>query len=329
MPHRRHTLGQLAALGLLATSLRPSSTRANPARFPDRPLTLVLPFAPGGVADLTARAVAEQLARGLGQAVVVDNRPGAGAVVASQTVAAARPDGHTLLLVSNGHAVSTGLYRRLPYDVQKDFAPIGLMGWFDLGVFVAPGSPLRQLRELIAAARATPGRLTVGTIIQGSTQQLAAKLFETQAGVDFNLIPYKASPAVLTALRSGEIDAAIEITGPWLGQLKSGAIRALAVTSGHRNPVLPEVPTAIEAGLAGYDVASWNALAVPAATPADIQARLAQALREALAQPALRERLASQGVRVESAGPAETQALLSREIRRWGDVIRRAGIEPE
>ncbi|MBX3634866.1 MAG: tripartite tricarboxylate transporter substrate binding protein [Rubrivivax sp.] len=298
-------------------------------RFPERPITLLVPFGPGGIADLTARAVAEQMARTLGQAVVVENRPSAGSIVASQAVATARPDGHTLLLLSNGNAVSVGLFKRLPYDTLKDFAPVSLLGSFDLGLFVPAGSRFATLAELVAFAKANPGRLNVGTIAVGSTQHLSAKLFETVAGIQTLVVPYKGSPAVQTALRGGEIDLAFEIVGPMLPQVQAGAVRALAVTGAQRNPALPEVPTVQQAGVAGYDVASWNALAAPAGTPPAVIELLNRAARDAIASPAVQERLGRLGMRLAASSPAELQALLAGEIARWGAVIRAAGIEPE
>lgn len=322
---RRHWLmsGLLPALQGL-----PAAAWAQ-ARFPERPLTLVVPFAPGGIADLTARAVAEQMGRSLGQPVVVENKPSAGSIVASQAVATARPDGHTLLLMSNGHAVSVSLFRKLPYDPQKDFAPISLLGSFDLGLFVPASSRFSSLAELITYAKAQPGKLNIGTIAVGSTQHLAAKLFETQAGIDAVVAPYRGTPAVLTALRSGELDLAFEITGPMVPHLAAGAVRALAVSADRRNPALPDVPTVQQAGVAGYHVASWNALAAPAGTPPEVLALLQRTVREALAAAAVQDKLGKIGMRLSASTPAELQALLASEIRRWGEVIRRAKIEPE
>lgn len=317
--------GALITLGGLALAGRTAAQ----TRFPDRAITLIVPFAPGGIADITARAVAEPMARSLGQPVVVDNRPSAGSIVASQAVAGARPDGHTLLLMSNGNAVSVGLFRKLPYDTQKDLAPITTLAAFDIGLFVAASSRFATLRDLVEFARANPGRLNVGTVAVGSTQQLSAKLFETVAGLDLLVVPYKGTPAVLTALRSGEIDLAFEIVGPMLPQVHSGAVRALAVSSSVRNPALPQVPTVQQAGVAGYDVASWNALAAPAGTPPEVIERIGRAAREALATPAVQQRLGALGVRLTGGTPAELRSLLDSEIRRWGDVIRAAKIEPE
>lgn len=319
---RRHALTALAAAALPGLA-------AAQARYPERPIQLLVPFGPGGVADITARAVAAVMSQRLGQPIVVDNRPSAGSIVASQAVATARPDGYTLLLMSNGNAVSTGLFKRLPYDAQKDLAPISTLGCFDLGLFVAAGSRLGSLSEVVAQARAQPGKLNVGTIAVGSTQHLAAKLFETVAGVELLVVPYKASPAVLTALRSGEIDLAFEIVGPMLPQVQAGVVKALAVSSDRRNPALPAVPTVGEAGVAGYNVASWNALAAPAGTPAAVVERLNQAAREAVAAPAVTDKLGPLGMRMAASTPAELAQLLDAEIKRWAGVIRAARIEPQ
>ncbi|MBL8289284.1 MAG: tripartite tricarboxylate transporter substrate binding protein [Rubrivivax sp.] len=325
----------LRALALLAAAggAPPGSPRPalaqGPARFPDKPILLVVPFAPGGVADLTARAVAEQMGRSLGQPVVIENKPSAGSIVAGQAVATAKADGHTLLLMSNANAVSVGLFRKLPYDTAEAFAPVSTLGFFDLGLFVPANSRFATLRDLLAFAKAHPGQLVVGTIAVGSTQHLAAKLFETVAGIEALLVPYKGSPAVLTALRAGEIDLAFEVVAPMVAQVQGGAVKALAVSSGQRNPALPQVPTAQEAGLAGYDVASWNALAAPAGTPAAVVQRLNSAAREAVATAEVRDKLGRIGVRLAASTPQELRSLLAAEIQRWSKVIRAAQIEPQ
>jgi tripartite-type tricarboxylate transporter receptor subunit TctC len=298
-------------------------------RFPDRPISLLVPFGPGGIADLTARAVAEEMARSLGQPVVVENKPSAGSIVASAAVASAKPDGHTLLLMSNGNAVSVGLFKKLPYDTLTAFAPVSTLGFFDLGIFVAANSRFPALKDAVAFAKANPGKLNVGTIAVGSTQHLAAKLFETLAGIDALVVPYKGSPAVLMALRTGEIDLAFEIVGPMVPQVTAGVVKALAVSSDRRSPALPEVPTVQQAGIAGYNVASWNAIAAPAGTPPEVVDRLNLAVREAVASPAVQEKMGKLGMRLQSSTPAELQTLLAGEIKRWGEVIRAAKIEPE
>ena len=318
---RRHAVLALAALPVLA--------HAQTAAFPIRPITLMVPFGPGGIADLTARAVAEHMGKSLGQAVVVENKPSAGSIVASQTVATARADGHTLLLMSNGNAVSVGLFKKLPYDPVKDFAPISALASFDLGIFAPANSRFATLREAVAFAKANPGKLNVGTIAPGSSQHLAAKLFETVAGVDVLVVPYKGSPAVLNALRTGEVDLAFEITGPMVAQVQAGAVKALAVTGDTANPALPGVPTALAQGVAGYQVASWNALAAPAGTPTAVVDRLNRAVREALAAPDVLARLSKLGVRPQAGSPEELRSLLVSEIKRWGEVILSAKIDPE
>jgi tripartite-type tricarboxylate transporter receptor subunit TctC len=331
MTTAHHHITRRAALTALAGSAvgaLPGAAFAQ-TRYPERPISLLVPFAPGGIADLTARAVAEHMTKSLGQPMVVENKPSAGSIVASQAVATAKPDGYTLLLMSNGNAVSVGLFKKLPYDTVKDFAPICSLGFFDIGVFVDAKSRFATLKDAVAFAKANPGKLNVGTIAPGSTQHLAAKLFETVAGIDALVVPYKGSPAVLTALRAGEIDLAFEILGPMVPQVSAGVIKALAVSSDKRNPALPDVPTAMQAGVAGYNVASWNALAAPAGTPPDVLDKLGRAAREAVASASVQEKLGRLGVRVQGGTPAELQTLLTGEIKRWGDVIRAARIEPE
>jgi tripartite-type tricarboxylate transporter receptor subunit TctC len=297
--------------------------------FPERPISLIVPFAPGGIADLTARTLAEPMAQLLGQSVVVDNRPSVGGIVGSQAVASARPDGHTLLLMSNANAVSVGLFKRLPYDTLRDFSPVSLIGSFDLGIFVSAQSRFVNLQALIDFGRLNPGRLNVGTIAVGSTQHLAARLFETIAGIDLVVVPYRGTPAVVNALRSGEVDVAVEILGPVLPQLQAGALRGLAVASDERNPAAPELPTAKQAGLNGYRVASWNALAAPAGTDAGVIDQLNRVTRAVVATPSVQLPLGRLGMRLSASSPADVQALLTAEIQRWGQVIQRAGVQPE
>jgi tripartite-type tricarboxylate transporter receptor subunit TctC len=311
---------------VLALCLPWGAARAQ-ATFPSRPITLVVPFGPGGIADLTARTVAKAMSASLQQPIVVDNRPSAGAIVGAAAVAHAEPDGHTVLLLSNANAVSAGLFRKLPFDVQRDFAPVTTLGFFDLALFVTQRSPWRSLGDVIAQAKARPGQLTVGTIASGSTQHLAAELFRSMAQVDVVVVPYKGTPAVITALRAGEIDLAFEILGPMLPQLDAGVLRALAVASDRRFAGLPEVPTVQESGLPGYAAASWNALAVPAGTPPAAIQRLHRAANDALALPSVQSKLQALGVRAQGSSPEQLRQLLASEIQRWTQVIRSAGIE--
>ena len=295
--------------------------------YPNKPITLIVPFGPGGIADITARTVAQAMSVTLKQTIIVDNRPSAGSIVGSAAVAKAEPDGYTLLLMSNGNAVSASLFKKLPFDVSRDFAPVATLGFFDLALFVNAESRFKSAGEVTGFAKSNPGKLTLGTITSGSTQNLAAELFKTTTGIDAVIVPYKGTPAVVTALRAGEIDAAFEILGPMVGQVSSKAIRALAVTSDKRFAALPDVPTKKEAGIANYNVASWNALAAPAGTSADVIARLNAAANEALKSAAVQERLLALGVRPQGSTPEQLRTLLASETKRWGDVIRAAKIE--
>jgi tripartite-type tricarboxylate transporter receptor subunit TctC len=323
--HRRQLLGALAALSLGGAPLLGHAQAA----FPQRPITLVVPFAPGGVADITARTVSQAMAASLGQPIVIDNKPGAGGIVATQAVLKAPADGHTLLLMSNATAVSVHLVKKLPFDVVKDIAPISTLGYFELGLAVASESRFKTLKEVVAYAKANPGKLTIGTIAVGSTQHLSAELFKSRAGIEAVVVPYKGSPAVVNALRAGEIDLAFEILSPLLPQISGKVVRALAVTGPQRFALLPDVPTVMEQGIANYTVDSWNALAAPAGTPPAVIERLRRAAQEAVALPAVRDKLRDLGVKAQASTPAEQAALLASEIKHWGEVVKAAKIEAE
>jgi tripartite-type tricarboxylate transporter receptor subunit TctC len=320
---KRRQLSHLA-LGLaLSTSL---ATPVLAQTFPSKAVRIVVPFGAGGVADLTARTVAAKMAEGLGQSVVIENKPGAGGVVAGDAVAKAEPDGHTLLLMSNGTAVSAGLFKSLPFDTLKDFAPISTLGTFDIAIIVPANSRFKTLGEVLAFARANPGKLNVGSINVGSTQNLAAELFKSAAGIDAQIVPFNGTPAVVTALRGGQVEVAVEILGPVMSQISAQALRALAVTGDKRAAVLPEVPTAKEAGLANLSASSWNALAAPAKTPAAVIARLNKEITAALNAPDVKKKLADLNVDAQASSPEQTAALLASDMRRWGEVITRAKI---
>ena len=278
------------------------------------------------MADLTARLVAERLAQSLGQPVLVDNRPGAGGVAGADAVARAEADGHTLLLISNGTAVSAALFRSLPFDTLRDFAPISTLATFDIGVIVTADARWRSLPELLADARANPGKLNLGSINIGSTQNLTAELFKHAGALDLQIVPFNGTPAVLTALRGGQIDAAVEILGPVMGQINARAVRVLAVTGSKRSVMLPDIPTAQEAGVAGLVASSWNGLAAPARTPPAAIARLNRELVALLAAPDIRKKLHELNVEAVSSTPQQAADLLASDVRRWGEVITRAKI---
>ncbi|HBH38254.1 MAG TPA: tripartite tricarboxylate transporter receptor protein [Curvibacter sp.] len=294
--------------------------------FPSKALRIVVPFGAGGVADLTARTVGQKLSQTLGQPVVIENKPGAGGVGAADTVAKAAPDGHTLLLMSNASAVTATLFNKLPYDTVKDFTPVSTLGFFDIAVVTASESKFKTLGEVLAYAKAHPGQLNVGSINIGSTQNLAAELFKSNAGVDMQIVPFNGTPAVVNALRGGQIDVAVEIVSPIMGQIKGGALRALAITDSTRSALLPEVPTTQEAGLPRYQASSWNALAVPSGTPKDVVARLHREIAAALSDPEVSKKLRELNIEPRSMSPEQTATFLQAEIRRWGDVIVKANI---
>lgn len=319
MINRRELLAA-GAVGAVLPSL--SAAQA----FPSKPIRIVVPFGAGGIADLTARAVARKLGDAFKQGVIIGNKPGAGGVVAGETVAKAEPDGHTVLLMSNGTAVSAGLFRSLPFDAQKDFAPVVTLGFFDLAVLTAANSRFRSMQEMLGYAKANPGKLNIATINIGSTQHLAAELLKTSAGADFQVVPFNGSPAVLTALRGGQVDAAVEILGPMMGQIASRTVRPLAVMGAKRATVLADVPTIAESGVRGFDVASWNALAAPARTPPQVIALLNREANKALADAGLRKQLADLNVTAAGGTPEQLRDLLASEIRRWSEVIARANV---
>jgi tripartite-type tricarboxylate transporter receptor subunit TctC len=316
----------LQGLSVAVVLCQAHRSQAQPA-FPSKPLRLVVPNAPGGAADLTARTVGQKLGEALGQPVVIENRPGAGGVVAGDLVAKAAPDGHTLLLISSGTAVSAALFKALPFDTVRDFIPVAPLASFDLVIVGPEGGRFKTLADWVAFARAHPGQLTIGTPNIGTTQHLAAELFRSAAGIDVQIVPFNGTPAVINALRGGQIDAGLDILGPLLAQIRAKALVPLAITGEKRSRMLPDVPTAKEAGVAGFAVSSWNGLAVPAGTPKDVVARLNREVVAALNDPGVRKRLEDLNLDPHPGSPEQAAALLQHDIRRWTDVIRRAKIE--
>jgi tripartite-type tricarboxylate transporter receptor subunit TctC len=315
---------RLRALSALALALAAHFACAQ--GYPGRPVRIIVPFAAGGVADITAREAAQGMSGPLGQPVIVENRPGAGGVVASSAVAKAEPDGNTLLFITNGNAVSAALFRSLPYDTLRDFAPISTVGFFDLVLLGRPGGPVDSFASLVAHARANPGKLNVATINPGSTQNLAAELLRMAAGIDVQIIPYKGTPDVIGAVRAGAADVAVEILAPALGQIRGGVLKPLAVAAVRRSAILPEVPTVAESGVPGYEASSWNGLAAPARTPTAIVERLNRAVHAALAAPGLSKRLLNLGIEVRAGTPEALRLQLESDIAKWNRVIERAGI---
>lgn len=324
---RFHPLSSLVfALCALVAAQHPAHAQA---KYPDRSVRIVLPFAAGGVADITARVVAEKLSEKLGQRFYVENQAGAGGIVAARTVTSSPPDGYTLALLSNGTAVSVSLFRKLPFDPLKDFAPISSLGFFDFIFATGANSPFKSLADVIAAAKAKPGTLNVGTINVGSTQNLSAELFKTAAGIDFAIIPYRGTPEIQVALLQGDVALTIDSYSAMKGNLADGKLRALASSGAQRSEATPELASVGESGVADYDVVSWNALFAPAGTPPEIVSTLNAALREILADPDVKKRLLELGIEAKASTPQEIYDRLKSDIDKWRAVIEKAGIEKQ
>ena len=311
---------------LLAVAVFLAATDVTAQNYPTKPIRIIVGFGPGGVADLTCRVVAQKLSAQLGQQVLIENRPSAGGIVAADAVAKAAPDGYTMLLLSNGNAVSASLFKTLPYDAVADFAPVATLGTFDLAVITSANSKIKSVKDLLAYAKANPGKLNIGTINVGSTQNLSAELFRGMAGIDATIVPYKGSPDVLVALRGGDVQVSFDMLAPIMAQYKAGAVNVLAITSDHRFSLLPDVPTVAESGLTGYNATSWNAIAAPAKTPQAIIEKLNKEINIALASPEVKNKLLELGVTARGGTPNDLKNLLTSEIKKWQGVIERAKI---
>ena len=295
-------------------------------KYPAKPVRIVVPFAAGGIADITARVIAERLGDKLGGRFFVENQPGAGGIAAARTVISSPPDGNTLALLTNGTAISVSLFDHLPYDPLKDFTPVSSLGTFDFIFATNADSPFKTLAEFVAAAKAKPGSLNVGTINIGSTQNLSAELFKTAAGIDFTIVPYRGTPEVLVSTLQGNLALMIDGYSSMKGNLAENKIRALASSGPVRSESTPDIPTLQEAGVAGYDVVSWNALFARAGTPPEIVKILNQALLEILAEPDVKKRLLELGIEARASTPEEISARLKSDIDKWRKVIDKAGI---
>src|SRR3954449_7095706 len=294
--------------------------------WPQKPIRIVLPFGAGGVADITTRTIAPKMTEVLGQQIVVENMPGAGGIRASESVAHAAPDGYTLLLLTNGNAVSKALFNKLPYDPETDFEMISTVGYFSMVIATRADGQLKTLKDALAYAKANPGKMNIATITPGGTQHLAGELFRAMAGMDAQVIPHKTTGEVIIATRQGNTDLAVDFIAPLISAIKSGQLRALAVTAGKRFPGLADVPTAMEAGVKGYDVASWNALAAPAKTPKMVIDKVHAALVKALADPEVQKRFGELGVEGRASSPKELADFYASETKRWSKVVESAGI---
>jgi tripartite-type tricarboxylate transporter receptor subunit TctC len=294
--------------------------------YPVKPIRLLVPFGPGGVGDITSRAVMQKMSEAVGQQIIIDNRPSAGGIVATETVAKSEPDGYTLYLMNNTNAVSAAMFRKLPYDTIKDFAMVSTIGAFSIVVLVSPDSPVKTIKELIAQAKGAGGKFNIGSINIGTTQHLSAELMKSMAGLDAASVPFNNTAGVLTALRGNSIQAAMEFLPPVLGQIRANTLRAVAVTSMTRSPMLPNVPTLNESGLAGFEVNSWNGIAVPARTPKAIVERLNRELHAAVNSAVISQRFQELGVSQNLSTPDGMRKVLADDIAKWNALIDKASI---
>ena len=313
------------SLTVLALIAPPRQTRSE-ASYPNRPVRIVLPLAAGGVGDTTARIIAEKLGDKLGQRFYVENQPGAGGIAAARTVISSPPDGYTLALLTNGTAISVSLFEKLPFDPLRDFTPISSLGFFDFIFCTGAATDFKTLADFIAAARAKPGALNVGTIYIGSTQNLSAELFKTAANIDFTIVPYRGTPEVEVSLLQGNIALMIDSYSAIKGNLADGKFRALASSGAVRSESTPDLATVQESGVANYDVVSWNALFAPARTPGEIVKTLNGALQDILADAELKKRLIALGIEARAGTPEEIAGRLRSDIDKWRQVIEKARI---
>jgi tripartite-type tricarboxylate transporter receptor subunit TctC len=295
--------------------------------YPSRPVRMILPFAAGGVADVTSRLAAEKLGEKLGQRFVVENMPGPGGINAARAMITAAPDGYTLGLITNGTAISQAIYKQFPFDLAKDLAPISALGNFELVFATNADSPYKTLADLIKAAREQPGKLNIGTIAVGSTQHLGAELFRSLAKLNIQLIPYKTTPDVIVGVIRNDIQLMTDFYAAMSSVLSDNKLRPLATSGTKRATFLPEVPTVAESGVPGYEVLSWNGLGAPAATPQPILDTLNKAIREVLAMPDVIKRYAELGITAQASTGAELRTRLANEIKKWSGVIESAKIQ--
>ncbi|MBY0337013.1 MAG: tripartite tricarboxylate transporter substrate binding protein [Acetobacteraceae bacterium] len=329
-PLPRRALLQAAAAGPALLAAEASAQASAPAWSPSRALRLVVPFAPGGSTDVAARILGERMGETLGQPVVVENRAGAGGGIGTEAAARAAPDGHTLLLGTNGVmtiAPNLGLMRNV--DIRRDLAPVSMAFKTDILVVVPASLPARTLPEFIALARARPGQMSFGSSGVGTATHIFTEVLAAAAGIELSHVPYRGSGQAMNDLLAGTIQLMLDQPASSLGGVRDGRLRALATTGGARNPLLPDVPTVAELGLRGAESSSWGALMVPSGTPELAIDRLNAAVRDAVAQPLLTQRLAQSGLDGVASSPAELAEFIRAETERWGRVVRERNIRVE
>jgi len=315
-----------ALFALMAAAVALAAVVPAQAKWPEKPMKLVLPFGPGGVADVTARILADKLEKKLGQRVVVENMPGPGGISAGRAVAGAPPDGYTMAYVTNGTAISVAAFKSLPFDPVKDFEMVSMVGTFDLVFVVKADSEFKTLGDFIKAANVQPGKFNIGTISVGGTQNLGGELFKSTGNLNVQIVPYKTSPDIVVALLRNDVQMMVDFPPAVQGQVADGKLRILAVSSPKPSPLFPGIPTVDQAGIKGYEVISWNGVGMPKGTPKDVIDTMNKAIREVVAMPEVKEQYAKVGVVAQASTPDELKQRLVSDIKKWDDVIVKAGI---
>lgn len=325
IPGMRARLWARAAAVTVALLAAAPSVRAQ-SDFPSRPVRIIVPYGPGGVADVTMRLVAQKMSDSMGQQFVIDNRPGAAGIVGAQGAVSAAPDGHTLLLTGNGTAISKSLFKSLPYDVLRDFSSIALLAQFDMLLATKTGSQIDAFPKLMAYARANPGKLNFGTIASGSTQHLSAELFKLLTGVEAALVTYRTTPELVTAILRGDVDVGFDYYAAFRSAILEKQMTIVATAGDHPSPQLPGVPTVKDSGFPAYLVTSWNALSGPAGIPAPVVDKLNREVNAALKLPDVKERVAQFGMEAMGGTPEQMTGRMKSEIDKWAGVIEKAGV---
>jgi tripartite-type tricarboxylate transporter receptor subunit TctC len=319
------TVAAAAGLGIAASSVQAQE----PASFPSRPVKMVVPFPPGGAADTFARYLSDRLGRAWGQPMIVDNRPGGGGIVATQYTAKSPADGYTLEIVTVGHAVNPHLYAKLPYDTEKDLMPVARVASLPNMLMVNNSVPARSVQELLALARKQPGKLTYASAGNATTSHVAAAMFTNMSKVDMVHVPYKGSAPAFTDLLGGQVDVFIDPIVPAAQSAKAGKLRALAVTTAKRSPLMPDLPTMAEAGLPGYEFSAWFIVLAPAGTPAAVVNKINADIERLMSLPETKDKFTELGADVGHGSPQEVRTFLSAEIARYGKVVRETGMRVE
>ena len=319
----RYTI-HIVSAAALALVVAVGSVKAD--TYPSKPVRVIVPYGPGGIADVTMRMVAQNLSQQLGYQFFIENRPGAGGVVGMQTAKDAAPDGYTLVMMGGGLTIAKAQFKNLPYNIESDFIPVSTTASYGLVIGTKAGSPYKNIKDLITAAKANPGKLNFGTINAGSAQNLSAELFKSMAGIDVTIVPYKTTPDLANAVLRGDVDAAFEYYVGFQSSITNDQMTVLATTGRERASNLPNVPTVTESGVPGYEVTSWNGLAVPAGTPAEIVTLLNKAVGEALKSAEVQRFSSAAGMDARGMSSADLSARIKGDVAKWSDVIDKAGI---